>query len=333
MSNRRYQVIRKIADGGMAEIFLAHVVGADGARHRVAIKQMAPRFRNDAEYMEMFRTEAAIGSAIRHPNVVRIIDDSRVDDRSYFVMEYVHGTTFLRLLRSAFQCSVLLPTDIVVSTLIRAANGLHHAHEQRNADGRCMGIVHRDVSPSNILLGYHGAVKVADFGVAKTAASPDITCADIVKGKLGYMSPEQCRGLELDRRSDIFALGILLFEATTGRRLYHSDSSYDVLHTTITRDAPAPHRVLPGYDPHLERIVQRCLVRKPAGRYATAAELCRDLVAYAERRGLDIGPQRLARFIPRMFAMADRRATAPFEAIVPTSARTTRYERRRSCAA
>jgi serine/threonine protein kinase len=328
MSSGKYQVIRKLADGGMAEIFLAHEVGGYGKRRRVAIKQMAPRFRQDDEYMEMFRTEAKIGSLIRHPNVVRIIDGSRVDDRSYFVMEYVHGTTFLRLLRAAFQCSVLLPTDVVVSVLMRAANGLHHAHEQHDERGAPMHIVHRDVSPSNILLGYDGSVKVADFGVAKTAASPDITCADIVKGKLGYMSPEQCRGRALDCRSDIFAMGILLFEATTGRRLFHSDNSYDVLHTTITQDSPMPTRVLPGYDPHLERIVMRCLARERDARYSTAAELRRELAALAERRGLDISARRLARFIPRMFAMADRRATAPFESVVLTSARTTRYEPR-----
>ena len=332
MSGSRYQMIRKLADGGMAEIFLAHAVDAT-SRTRVAVKQMAARFRADPEYMEMFRSEARIGQLLRHPNVVRVIDSSRVDDRHYFVMEYVHGTSFLCLLRCAYQCSVVLPTDIVVSITMRAANGLHHAHEQVDEIGNPLGIVHRDVSPSNILVGFDGSVKVADFGVAKTRNSVDVTCDDVVKGKLGYMSPEQCRGRELDCRSDVFALGIMLFEATTGRRLFHSDNSYDVLHATITRDAPMPRFALPGYDPHLERIVMRALARDRADRYPSAAAMRRDLAAYAERRGLDVGPHRLARFIPRMLAMADRRTTEQLPAIVETSARTMRYESRRKLAA
>ena len=221
----RYQPIRRLAVGGMAEIFLARVpgVGIEGFEKLVVLKRILPQHALDPELLRMFLDEARLSATLTHPHVIEVYDVGADGDAPFFAMEYVHGENVREMLRAqaraaAGKPSAPLPLAHAITIVAAAAEGLHYAHERLGPGGKPLGIVHRDVSPSNVLVSYDGAVKVSDFGIAKWAFQRTRTQEGTLKGKFAYMSPEQCRARPVDRRSDIFALGAILYELTTGRR-------------------------------------------------------------------------------------------------------------------
>ncbi|MBA3452025.1 MAG: serine/threonine protein kinase [Deltaproteobacteria bacterium] len=290
----RYEVLRLLATGGMAELYLARTRGAGGFEKPLVLKRMLPQIAEDPDLRTMFLDEARLAATLHHPNVVQVFDLGEDAGQYFFAMEYVHGSDVHRLMRAA---SGVLPLDVSIEIVSQTAAGLHHAHERVDDTGTALGIVHRDVSPSNMLCTWEGCVKLADFGIAKAASHRSRTRTGTIRGKTAYMSPEQCKGDPVDRRSDVFALAIVLYELTTGRRVFDGDNDYAVLHKITSSDVPPPSSIVPAYPAELERIVMRGLRRERDERYPSAAALRDDLEAFARGHGLATGPSVIARVL------------------------------------
>jgi tRNA A-37 threonylcarbamoyl transferase component Bud32 len=269
----KYRVIRRLAEGGMGEIFLARARGRGGFAKLVVLKRIHQRRVADRDAVRMFLDEARLMATLDHPNIVQVHDFGAVGGADFLTMEYVHGEDLGRIMKAATLARRPLSLEVAIGVIAEAAAGLHYAHERHGEDGRPLEIVHRDISPSNILVSYEGAVKVADFGIAKWNERETETRTGGLKGKIAYMSPEQCRSAKMDRRSDVFSLGILLFELTTGTRLYQGTSDFGILEQIVNHDVPRPSSRRADCPPALERIVLRALARDPDKRQQTAREL------------------------------------------------------------
>jgi tRNA A-37 threonylcarbamoyl transferase component Bud32 len=303
----RYEPIRRLAVGGMAEIFLARVpgVGIEGFEKLVVLKKILPQHALDPELLRMFLDEARLSATLTHPHVTEVYDVGTDGDAPFFAMEYVHGANLRELMRAqARQDSVLVPLGAALAIVAAAADGLHHAHERLGPGGEPLEIVHRDVSPSNVLVSYDGAVKVSDFGIAKWAYQRTRTQEGTLKGKFAYMSPEQCRGRAVDRRSDIFALGTILYELTTGAAPFAAESDLEILNQIANGTArpPAWPAAQGPYPPALSAIVMRALAPEPAERFATMRELQVALEGYAREAGLALSTVGLAGLMKDLFA-------------------------------
>ncbi|MGE0871689.1 MAG: serine/threonine-protein kinase [Kofleriaceae bacterium] len=277
----RYELVRRLAVGGMAELFLAKATGINGFERLVVVKRILPHLAADSEFIRMFLQEARIAATLHHANVVQVHDIGKVDGTYFFTMEYVRGINVQRMIDRALVDNRPIPLEISISVILGAAAGLHYAHEQRQPDGKPLGLVHRDVSPSNLLVGEDGITKLVDFGIAKATLERQATRPGSVKGKLAYMSPEQCRGEAVDRRSDVFALGILLYELTTGSYLFSGANDFDVMRQVARGRIPAPSSRVSDYPGELQRIVMRALEQDRERRYATAEAMQRELEAFA----------------------------------------------------
>lgn len=280
----------------MAEVHLARALG-DPRQVVYALKCILPHFADDPRFVQMFHRELTIASGLCHPNLVSVLDHGREQGRHFMVMEYVHGPDLSKLLRVAGKRGVRPSLSAAISILVAAARGLHYLHEAPGPHGGAPGFVHRDVSPSNILLSYEGRVKVADFGVATASAHTRTTEAGGLKGKLGYMSPEQCKAEAVDRRSDIFALGVLLYESTLGERLYYAENDYAIMHQIVSGEFEAPSTREPSYPPELESIILTALAGDPAARYPTANAFADALEAFAAGAHLQLGANTIAAWV------------------------------------
>lgn len=296
-----YELVMRLASGGMAELFIARRAGLEGFEKFVVLKRILPHLSGSADFVEMFLHEARIAATLEHPNIVPVFDFGRAGDDYFFVMPYVHGRDLLQILRQTYNKGLRFPTALAVRVAIAMAAGLHYAHEQAGFDGRPLGIVHRDVSPANVLVTYDGHVKVVDFGIAKAAAQTNVTQAGVRKGKAAYMSPEQCRGDALDRRADVWAIGVVLWEMTLMRRLFRGDNDLAMMNRIVNEPIEPPHAVEPQYPPALETIVMRCLQKRAEDRYPTAQALQQDLEAFARNMSLDIAAAPLGSFIVDLF--------------------------------
>lgn len=297
----RYELLRRLGSGGMAEVHLARAAGLEGFQKLVVCKRILPHLSADPEFVRMFLAEARLAAILDHPNVVQVFDIGK-DGRDYFfTMEYVYGENLHTLLKAVRRRGEALPLEHALTVAIGAASGLHYAHERVGFDGMPLQIVHRDVSPTNVMITYDGCVKMADFGIAKVTSRTDVTQAGIRKGKVPYMSPEQCRAEQLDRRSDVFAIGIALYEITTMQRLFDGDNEFGVMNRIVNGDVPPPSTKREGYPKELERIVMKALARDRDKRYATAAELVADLERFARDRRMRIGQAALGEFMHAMF--------------------------------
>jgi serine/threonine protein kinase len=295
----KYDLIRQIAIGGMAELYLARTVGIEGFEKLVVIKRILPQFASNASFVTMFTNEARLAAQLQHPNVTQVYDIGVEAGDYFFAMEYVHGEDLERLTAQAFDQGVPLSLDAALTLIAGLCAGLHYAHEKIGPDGKPLQIVHRDVSPSNVLVSYDGAVKLVDFGIAR-GGKP--TTRGGLKGKISYMSPEQCRAdAVLDRRSDIYSVGTLLYELTVGRMPFTGETEYAVLNQIVNADVPRPSQFVPGYPPALERILTRALSRDPAGRYPTALSLQGELEDFAHENRLRVSPLVLARLMGTLF--------------------------------
>ena len=275
----RYTLLRPLGVGGMAELFLARADGIEGFTKLVALKRILPHKATNDRFVRMFLDEARLVAGLDHPNIAQVYDIGQENGDYFFAMEYVHGPDLQRIIRVAPQHRLAL--ENVLHVAIGLCAGLHRAHEARDESGRSLEIVHRDVSPSNVLVSYQGSVKLVDFGVAKAASIVSETREGVIKGKYGYMSPEQCLGEPLTRQSDVFNVGILLWEMMVGRRLYKVNGDLVTLQRIVYVDAPRPSRYLPDLPAELERIVMRALARDPAKRYRTTEQLQLELEAFA----------------------------------------------------
>jgi serine/threonine protein kinase len=284
----RYKVLRGLGAGGMAELFLARVDGVGGFSKLVALKRILPHKAANERFVRMLLNEAKLVASLDHPNIAQVHDIGQEDGEYFFAMEYVHGADLRHVLHEAPEHRLALENALHIA--IGVCAGLHHAHEARDSSGRSLDIVHRDVSPSNVLVSFQGGVKLVDFGVAKASTVISETREGIIKGKYGYMSPEQCLGAPLDRRSDLFAVGILLWEMTVGRRLYRVTGDLATLQRVVYVDAPRPSRFVPDYPPALERIVMRALARDVDKRYQTGEQLQLELEAFALEYRMPVSP-------------------------------------------
>jgi serine/threonine protein kinase len=321
----------RIGAGGMAEIFLATAEGIAGFERRLVIKRILPTFSGDDQFVRMFIEEAKLCEDLKHPNIVEVYDLGEIDSQYFIAMEYVDGRDLLKTLAMCGKKRIGFPTDIALYIVMEVLNGLSYAHSLTRADGRPLGIIHRDVSPSNVLLSFSGEVKIADFGIAK-ASTREKTETGILKGKFGYMAPEQVTGAPIDHRADVFAIGIVLYELLTGHRLFAGKNDLAVLERV--RDAliePPPRYYRPDLSGELEGIVLRALSRDPRARFQHANELRDALHDYTYRSRAVVGPTQLSRFMQELF-LADaeeleRRRKMSLPAVPPAAVRRTSFVR------
>ena len=284
----------------MAEVYLARATGADGFEKVVALKLVLPHLSEDERFIRMFRSEAKLAAQLDHPNIAQVNDLGMADGEYFIAMEYIHGKTVRALLGDAIERGGM-PLEAALAIVDGTCAGLHYAHERRSPTGEPLRIVHRDISPSNVMVRFDGAVKVVDFGIAKAATATQATRTGTLKGKGGYMSPEQCRGQALDRRSDVFALGILLYEATTGRRLFFGDNDFAVMNKIVDGNFAPPSAVKEDYPDALEAIVLEALATDPNDRFPTAQALRRALEEFAVSHHLIPSTERLADFMEAVY--------------------------------
>jgi eukaryotic-like serine/threonine-protein kinase len=269
----RYQVFREIARGGMGSVHLGRLTSEFNVGRVVAVKRLHAHIGADPQFVRMFLDEARLCARIRHRNVVSLLDLVSKDDELCMVLEYVEGETLGKLLESARRRCLRVPDEIVSGVVAGALHGLHAAHEAKSEDGSPLGVVHRDFSPQNVLVGVDGAARVADFGVAKAAIRLQTTRDGQIKGKLGYMSPEQISGHDVDRRTDVFAAGAVLWEMLAQKRLFTGESEGQILMKIVRGEVDPVTDHAPGVDPAWDRIVERALALSPESRFATAREM------------------------------------------------------------
>jgi serine/threonine-protein kinase len=295
-------VVDEIGVGGMASVHLARMDGPGGFQKWVAIKRIHPHLVEDDQFVDMFLDEARIAAGINHANVAQVFDLGKDDNTYWIAMEYLHGEPLREVMRRAEERGLNLTPELAARICSDAAEGLHAAHELRGKNNQLLGLVHRDVTPHNLFLTYDGYTKVVDFGIAKVADRLSSTRAGTLKGKLAYMSPEQVRGAEVDRTTDIFALGVVLWELTTNQRLFRMDTDLDTLEKVQACVVPPPSTIVPNYPMELESVVMKALAKRKQDRYQTAREFSRALQNFLMRAGAFVGPEEVAAFVRQVFS-------------------------------
>jgi serine/threonine protein kinase len=297
----RYEVLKHLATGGMAHIFLARQTGLGEFERHVVLKTILRDRAADQRFVSMFLDEAKLAATLNHQNVAQVFEVDQADGNYFMAMEYVHGENARSILENVLRKGWTIPLELAVMIASGAAAGLHHAHERLGKNGQPLHIVHRDVSPANIMVGYDGSIKVLDFGIAKAEERSTKTIGGTIKGKYGYMSPEQCKGREIDRRSDIFALGIVLYELTTLRRAFKGADDFETMTRIVGGELMPPSHAVPGYPPELEAIVLTALATDPDARFQTAQELVDALDTFAVRWKLTTSNTAIGRFLTQLF--------------------------------
>lgn len=317
-----YYLIDKIAVGGMAEIWRAKTIGVEGFERNVAIKCILPSYTQNPEFNSMFIDEARIASTLTHSNIVRITNFGVIDNKYYHEMEFVDGRSLRQIFQKCKEEHVSFPIDSACYIISEVCKGLHYAHTKHDSiNNDPLNIIHRDMSPQNIMISFEGEVKIIDWGIAKAKGKIEETRAGVLKGKFGYMSPEQAEGEELDIRTDIFSVGIVLYEAITGERLFIADSEINTLKKIKEGVIPLPSRVNPDVDKNLEAIILKALTRPRIERYQTCYDLYDDLVKYLHKKFPAYNSLKLSKFIKEIFSteiIADRKRVHGREQSVPS---------------
>jgi len=291
-----YEIVRRLATGGMGEVYLARQRGPVAFSREVVLKRLHPGHMHDPQFVHMFLNEAQLAANLNHPNIIHIYELFEEGDGYVIAMEYVRGGTVLSLLRSRARTGEPLPIGPALRIAIAVCEALDYAYTTPGEDGLARRVIHRDVSPSNVLVGYDGHIKLADFGIAK-AMDANATKGTSIKGKYGYLSPEQVRCTPLDQRSDLFSVGILLWEMTTGQPLFHRDNDVAMMYAVVEEAVPAPSERIPGYPSDLEAVVMKALARDRDQRPASARELAAELRRVARDHGYDTDAPGLAELI------------------------------------
>lgn len=269
----KYLLLERLAVGGMAEVFLSKSFGIEGFEKIIAIKRILPTMAEDDDFIEMFIDEAKIAGQLNHANVVPIYELGKIGDSHYIAMEYVWGKDLLQIMNRFRRMRKRMPPAMVAFVASRMCEALEYAHTKRDRAGTPLNLIHRDISPQNILVSYEGAVKLIDFGIAKAASRTTKTQAGVLKGKFGYMSPEQVRGLPIDHRSDIFAVGTCMYEMLTADRLFLGESDFSTLEKVRHATVSPLSEMVPGIPEQLEKVIMKALSREPADRWQSAGEL------------------------------------------------------------
>jgi serine/threonine-protein kinase len=298
----RYRVVDEIGIGGMASVHLGRMDGPGGFQKWVAIKRIHAHLIEDDSFVQMFLDEARVAARISHPNVATVFELGKHDDSYWIAMEYLHGEPLRELMRRTEEIGSVMPPEIACRIIADAAEGLHAAHELTGKNGERLNLVHRDVTPHNLFVTYDGTTKVVDFGIAKFSSRMSSTRAGTLKGKLAYMSPEQVHGEQIDRRTDIFALGVVLWELTTGQRLFRMESDLDTLAKVQECNVQRPSTLVRGYPIDLEKIVMKALSKNRGERFKTAREFSRALQGLLMRRGLFIASDEVAGYVQSIFS-------------------------------
>ncbi|WP_253899843.1 serine/threonine protein kinase [Corallococcus carmarthensis] len=304
----KYVVRRKLAEGGMAEIFLCTARGPEGFEKEVVIKRVRAFLASDPDFVQMFIAEARLASRLNHANVVQIFDFDKHEDTYYLAMEYVRGCSLWELRKRSKEAMSPMPPMLVAHIGAEVARGLHYAHRLR-VNGELLNLVHRDVTPHNVLVSYDGAVKLTDFGIAK--AGNKLTNPGVLKGKFAYMSPEQARGESVDVRTDVFALGVVLWELLTGGRLFQGDSEIAVLRAVQESTIVPPARLNPEIPPDLDAAICRALERDLSKRFQTAGELERALAQCVLNHVRSVDDTDVGEFVRKLFPIAASNQALP----------------------
>ena len=298
----KYILLEKLATGGMAEVWLARAAGAGGIGKFVAIKKILPQFSDNPEFMQMFKDEATIAMNLSHSNIVSIYEFGQEKSQLFLVMDYVEGRNLRQILNKLKTTSGRFSTDQIVYAVKEVAAGLDHAHRSlNNATGKPLNITHRDMSPQNIMITFEGEVKIVDFGIAKAESQIENTRTGTLKGKFGYMSPEQAEGHSTDLRTDIFSLGIVLWELLANDRLFIANNEINTLKKIRECNIPSLTKLNPNIHPELERITMKALTRDRNLRYQTAAAMHRDLSRFLNRQFPDFSPHDFSVFIKTIY--------------------------------
>jgi serine/threonine protein kinase len=297
----KYSLLGHLATGGMAEVWLARQLGMQGFEKIVVIKRARPEL-TDVETTQFFLDEARLVATLEHPNIAQVYEIGFVNGSYFFVMEFVDGADLRRLIESAISKKHHVSLGDALYIISHVCTALHYAHEKHDIEGRPLQLIHRDVSPSNVLISHDGAIKVCDFGIAKAhnRRSED-TQSGVLKGKFSYMSPEQCQSKPIDRRSDVFSIGILLYELSTLTKLFRGGSDFALLQKIVDGQIPPPSSRVPGYPAELEAIVMKALAKSPDDRYQTAQELQVDLEAFAREHKIGMSSIGVARLMGALF--------------------------------
>ena len=299
----KYEILRKLAIGGMAEIYLSRVRGNAGFEKLVVLKRILPHIAQDPTFVNMFLDEARLAATLQHPNIADVYDVGEYDDGEvFFTMEYVHGQDVRGIRWASRKRDEQIPLAMSLAIIHGTASALDYAHDKRGPDGQPLGLVHRDISSSNIMISYDGAVKLLDFGIARATNQSQKTQTGTLKGKIPYMSPEQCRSSRLDRRSDLFSLGTVMFEITTGRRPFRGQGDFDIMEQIVHHEAPRPSTIVNGYPLELEAIVMKLLAREREDRYQNAEEMLHDLDAFLAQNKLWASTKVVGKYMRSLFA-------------------------------
>ncbi|MBN8611666.1 MAG: serine/threonine protein kinase, partial [Deltaproteobacteria bacterium] len=298
----KYLLVDRIAVGGMAEVYTAKSFGVEGFEKILAIKRILPTMAEDEDFIQMFIDEAKIAGQLTHANVVPIYELGKIGDSHYIAMEYVWGKDLLQIMNRFRKMRKQMPASMGAWIGAKMCEGLDYAHRKKDRSGRPLGIIHRDVSPQNCLVSYEGQVKMIDFGIAKAASRNTKTQAGVLKGKFGYMSPEQVRGLPVDHRSDIFAVGTCLYEMLTTERLFVGESDFSTLEKVRNAQVPALSLQVPDIPKELEDIVMKALARDVENRWQSAAEMQEALQRFIARERPPFGTSKLAAWMRTAFA-------------------------------
>jgi serine/threonine-protein kinase len=296
----RFEILGRIAFGGMAEIFLGRESTNIGATRMLAIKRILPHVADDPAFTEMFLDEARLAIQLNHPHICHIYEFGELEGSYFIAMEWIYGAAFGKIIRRARKAGGL-PPEFVAKVVAQVAEALHYAHRAKDSNGQPLGIVHRDVSPQNIMISYEGQVKLLDFGIAKAQSHTTKTQAGVVKGKFSYMSPQQCMGKFIDARADVFALGVVLYEALTGESLYHRPTEYETMRAVIEDPVPSIRDKKPKLSIELDAIVQKALQKSPDDRFRTAADMQSALEEWLARTGKAVTTSKIADVMESLF--------------------------------
>ncbi|MCA9549175.1 MAG: protein kinase [Myxococcales bacterium] len=298
----RYEIIGRIAAGGMAEIYLSRMLTANGARRECVLKRLMPELQSDHEFVQMFYDEANIASQLSHPNIVRIFELGELDGSLFIAMELLRGVNLRDLLARLHAQNQPIPIPIAVRIACSALEALDYAHRFADAKGRPLNVVHRDVSPQNIIVTYDGTVKLVDFGVAKAEGRLHQTRAGLIKGKFAYMSPEQVSGSQVDGRSDLFALAEVFYEILLKRHPFYANSDMEVLRAILDKDPPHPSSVDGSFPPELGELLMRAMRKAPGDRFASAGQMQDALERFLQNNRTPATVAMLGRFMTDLFA-------------------------------
>ncbi len=297
----KYRLLRKIATGGMAEIFLASIEGPDDFSKTCVIKKILPEYAKLTDFTNMLVTEAKVAALLNHPNIVGVFDFGRIGENYFIAMEWVDGCSLESLIKQSAQVKQPLGPRVAVQVGIPLCEALDYAHNMTRPDGLALNLVHRDVTPGNVLISNSGLVKLTDFGVVKVSSNPNATQAGVVKGKFAYMSPEQVKSEPVDRRSDVFSTGIVLYELAVGRWLFRRPEMAAVVNAVANAEVPPPSSIINGFPQDLEMVLMRALAKDKNDRYATCREFLADLESFRSGRQWTSSTRELAALQRRIF--------------------------------